>query len=290
MIHNTRRHARHVTYAAPQTWLYYAPLALIGMLFIIFMFSTVVHAVTSISQGYTTNDDLPLGSIVSLKNNTSDHVEATTSANVNNILGVVVNEGSSPLTLSNGQENQVQVATSGMAPVLVSNINGDITQGDHITASPIDGVGMKATGNTKAIGIAQGEPRNSEDTTQTYTDEQGVKHPIALGEVPVLVNVSYFYKQPEKTLIPSSLQNVANALAGKSVSPLPIIVSMVIFIITLIVVASIVYSMIRSSIISVGRNPMSQSAVYRDVIQLSALVLAILAVAIIAIYTILTRF
>jgi hypothetical protein len=48
--------------------------------------------------------------------------------------------------------------------------------------------------------------------------------------------------------------------------------------------------MIRNSIISVGRNPMAQSAVYRDVIQLSALVLGILAVAVIAIYFILSRF
>jgi len=111
-----------------------------------------------------------------------------------------------------------------------------------------------------------------------------------LGTVPVVVNVTYYYAQPDKTLIPAALQNLANALAGKTVDSLPIIISCVIFIITLIVVVSIIYSMIRSSIISVGRNPMAQSAVYRDVIQLSALVLGILAVAVIAIYVILTRF
>jgi hypothetical protein len=47
--------------------------------------------------------------------------------------------------------------------------------------------------------------------------------------------------------------------------------------------------MIRSSIISVGRNPLSQSAVYRDLIQLSALVLVILAVGLAAIYFILSK-
>jgi len=47
--------------------------------------------------------------------------------------------------------------------------------------------------------------------------------------------------------------------------------------------------MIRSSIISVGRNPMSQSAVHRDLIQLSALVLGILAVGFTALYLVLTR-
>ena len=290
MKYNSRGEARYSKPATLQSWLLLTPLFCAGIVVTAITMSLTAAAVTSISQGYVTDGDLPLGSIVSLKNNSSDAVEATTTANVDSILGIVVNEGSSPLTLSNGSDNQVQVATSGMAPVLVSDINGEIVQGDQITASPISGVGMKATGNTKVVGIAQGAPRNSTDNNQTYTDEQGQKQPLTLGEVPVLVNVSYFYKQPDKTLIPSSLQNVANALAGKTVNPLPIIISMAIFIITLIVVASIIYSMIRSSIISVGRNPMSQSAIYRDVIQLSALVLAILAVAVIAIYIILTRF
>jgi len=247
-------------------------------------------AITSLSQGFTTTDTLPLGAIVSLQNNSSDHVVATTTNNVNSILGVVINDGSSLLTLSNSEENQVQVATSGMVSVLVSDINGTINQGDPITASPVKGVGMKATNNTKVVGIAQGKPTSNGDAKQSYTDSQGQKQPLVLGEVPVLINVSYFYKQPDKTIIPSAIQNVANALAGKTVNTTPIIISAVIFIVTLAVVVSIIYSMIRSSIISVGRNPMSQSAVYRDVIQLSALVLGILAVSVISIYFILTRF
>jgi len=60
------------------------------------------------------------------------------------------------------------------------------------------------------------------------------------------------------------------------VSPLPIILSAAIFLVSLIIVVIIVYSMIRNGIISVGRNPLSQSAVYRNVIQMSGLVLAIL--------------
>lgn len=263
---------------------------LMGALIATILLPMSAGAITSLSQGFTTTDTLPLGAIVSLQNNTSDHVTATTTSNVNSILGVVINDGSSLLTLSNSEENQVQVATSGMVSVLVSDINGTINQGDPITASPVKGVGMKATNNTKVVGIAQGKPTTNGDAKQSYTDSQGQKQPLILGEVPVLINVSYFYKQPDKTIIPSAIQNVANALAGKTVNTTPIIISAVIFIVTLAVVVSIIYSMIRSSIISVGRNPMSQSAVYRDVIQLSALVLGILAVSVISIYFILTRF
>lgn len=262
----------------------------IALLFVAVTVPISVHAATSISQAFTSEEQLPLGAIVSLKNNAADLVSPTYTDNLGSIYGVVVNDTSSPIILSNGAENEVHVATSGVTSVLVSDINGKISQGDHITASPIKGVGMKATNNVKTIGVAQGEPRLTSSSKQEYTDENGKKHPVTLGEVSLLVNVGYFYKTPEKTLIPGAIQNMANALAGKSVDPLPIIISAAIFIITLVVVASIIYSMIRSSIISVGRNPMSQSAIYRDVIQLSALVLGILTVAVVTIYLILTRF
>ncbi|MGH7197047.1 MAG: hypothetical protein ACREGJ_04785 [Candidatus Saccharimonadales bacterium] len=246
-------------------------------------------AVASISQGYASSEKLPLGAIVGLEKDSTDRIVAASTSNVDSILGVVINDGSSPLSLSNGQDNQVQVATSGITPVLVSDINGEISRGDQITASPIKGVGMKATNNVKIVGIAQDKPKNSPNK-QTYTDEEGKEQSIVLGEVPVLVNVSYYFKESEKTLVPTAIQKLANAIAGKTVNTLPILISAAIFLITLIVVASIIYSMIRSSIISVGRNPMSQSAIYRDVIQLSALVLGILAVALIAMYLVLTRF
>jgi hypothetical protein len=247
----------------------------------------IAHAITTLSEGYSTTEKLSIGSIVSLQKNTTDQVIAASTSNVDNLLGVVINENSSLLSVSNGNATQIQVATSGTVQVLVSDINGKIERGDHVTASPISGVGMKANGNVRVIGTAQGDA--GKGTKQTYKNKSGQEQSANLSEIPVLVNVAYFFKEPNKTIIPFALQSVANALAGKTVSTLPILVSLGIFLITLIVVVSIIYSMIRSSIISVGRNPMSQSAIYRDLIQLSTLVLAILAVAIIAIYMILTR-
>lgn len=244
-------------------------------------------AATPLTQGYAADNTIPTGSMVSLSQNSTNHVEPTGTKNVGNLLGVVVDTGTSPLTLSSGSAIQAQVATSGTEMVLVTDINGKVEAGDPITASSINGVGMKATNNAKVIGVAQGPMVGMHK--ESYTDANGAKQTATLGQAPVLVNVSYFYKQPDKTLIPAALQNVANTLAGKPVSPLPIIISSAIFLITLIVVAAIVYSMIRSSIISVGRNPMAQSAVYRDIIQLSAVALGILSVAVISIYLILTK-
>jgi hypothetical protein len=268
---------------------YLVPICLVTTVLFCFLLTIPTSATTTLSQSFTANTNLAIGSIVSLKNNTADQVVPAENSNVDGLLGVVIDAGNSLLSLSNGEVNQVQVATSGTLQALVSTINGDIKRGDHITASPIYGVGMKATSNVRIIGLAQGDLNDSNGVKQTYTDSVGKKHTVTMGQVPLLVNVSYYFKEPDKTLVPSALQNVANALAGKSVSTLPIIISAAIFIITMIIVVSIIFTMIRSSIISVGRNPMSQAAIYRDLIQLSALVLAILAVGMVAIYLVLTR-
>jgi hypothetical protein len=224
-----------------------------------------------------------------LQKNSQDQVVPAATVTVENLLGVAINAGSSILSVNSGETNQVQVATSGTLPVIVSDINGPIFRGDQITASPINGVGMKATNNTRVVGIAQDDLKESKNNKQRYTDSEGIQHTITIGEIQVLVNVSYYFKEPDKTLIPASIQNLANALAGKNVSSLPILISGAIFLVTIIVVVSIVFSMVRSSIISVGRNPMSQSAIYRDLIQLSVLVVVILAVGMASIYLVLTR-
>jgi len=257
--------------------------------FLALLIPATASGLTSISQGFLSKDNPPIGSIVSLQKDSSDYVSSATLENVNNLLGVVIGGGNSLLSLSSGQDNQIQVATNGVVQVLVSNINGGIYAGDSITASPISGVGMKATSNTRIIGTAQDNLKNGTAKEQSYTDKKGRKHSIMLGEVPVLVNLSYFYKQPDKTIIPAAVQNIANALAGKNVNSLPVIISMAIFIVTLIIVVSIIYAMIHSSIISVGRNPMSQAAIYRNLIQLSILVAIILGVAVLAIYMVLTK-
>lgn len=247
-----------------------------------------VFSLTAITEGYTYKNDKPVvGSIVSLENDTTDTVIQASTDNVNNLLGVVVHGDSSLLSVSNGTDKQVQVTTSGTVPVLVTDINGQIKRGDHITASPIAGIGMKATANVRIIGIAQGDLKATEK--QTTKNKDGKEQQVIVGQIPLLVNVAYFFQEPEKTLVPAALQNVANALAGREVSTLPIIISAGIFLVTLIAVVSILYSMIRNSIISVGRNPMSQSAVYRDLVQMSALVLGILATSLISIYFVLTR-
>lgn len=286
----TRGFGRRDTRAIARRLLFVALLPLACLLASGAVLSSTAHGIAPISQDFLADKPIPLGSIVSLQKDSSDHVSASSADTTNYIIGVVISADNAPISLSSNQANRVEVTTSGVVPVLVSNINGDITLGDQITASPISGVGMKATSNAKVVGIAQGDLAGSGHTEQqSYTDKQGQKHTILLGQVPVLVNVAYYFKQPDKTLIPPAVQSIANALAGKTVNALPILISAGIFIVTLAVVVTLIYTMIHSSIISVGRNPMAQSAVYRNLIQLSALIVIILGVAVVAMYLVLTR-
>lgn len=252
------------------------------------LFNGSASADPVISQGYNTSQALSPGALVSIKPNTNNYVEFANLANADSLVGVVVDNNNSQVALTSGS-SQVQVATSGVNLTLVSNINGNIVAGDEIAASPINGVGMLATQDAEIIGDAQASFPNSSASKQVVTNSSGVKQNVEVGSVPILVSVGYYTKQPNKTLIPSAIQNLANALAGKQVKTLPIIISGVIFLITLIVVVAIIYSLIHGSIISVGRNPMAQSAVYRNVLQMSALVVCIVGVAIFAIFMILTK-
>lgn len=265
---------------------------MLAPLFAVFMLLFVaapLHAVAIISQNYQTESSIPVGAIVSLNDGSTDTVSKASTKTVEALIGVVIDAGSAFISLTREPDAEVQVATSGIVQVFASDINGPIKRGDQITASPIVGVGMKATNNIRVVGIAQSDLDLNSGKHEKYKDFDGTEKETLIGQVPILVNVSYFFKEPERTLIPSALQNLANALAGKQVDTLPIILAAAVFIIMLIVVVSIIYSMIRSSIISVGRNPLSQSAIYRDLIQLSALVIGILGVGLIAMYLILTR-
>ena len=90
-----------------------------------------------------------------------------------------------------------------------------------------------------------------------------------------------------KNLVPSFLQKVANSVAGKQVSTLPIAIGVIILIITVLVAGVITFTATRSSIISIGRNPLSRNSVLGSLIQAMFLVVAILAVGLAAIFMVL---
>ncbi|HEV2412967.1 MAG TPA: hypothetical protein VGS28_04175 [Candidatus Saccharimonadales bacterium] len=242
----------------------------------------------AISQGYQTSDtNVVPDALVSLTS--QDTVGLTTINNVEEMVGVV---GNKPLVeLSNStSSSQVQVVTDGTAPTLVSDINGPIKTGDKITASPIDGVGMRASTDGQIVGTAQANLMSASLHSETVKDTAGRAETVHVGVIPVQIAVAYFtVPQPlKKAILPIELQNLADGLVGKSVSATRALLAFIVLGLGFISVGLLIYASIRSSIISIGRNPLSHGAINHSLVEIGSIALGILLVMVITIYLILT--
>ncbi len=251
------------------------------------MSSLSAQGVSSIAQGFRTSDsNVGTGTLVSLMAGTPNTVELSTPANLPQIIGVVGE--SSLIELSNGN-NSVKVVTSGTTSTLVSDLNGTIKVGDRITTSPITGIGMKATNSGFVIAIAQSDFSKAARKSQTITDRSGKEKTVQIGAVQAQIDKVYYQAPDEQSsFLPAAWQDFANGVAGHQVSPVRVMLAALLGIVIFGVVAVLMYSAVRSSIISIGRNPLSEPAVHKSLLQVGVSILGVLVFASIVIYLILT--
>lgn len=241
----------------------------------------------AISQGFeTTETNLVAGALMSLSDQNGNTVSLANSDNIEGLIGVL---GDRPLiALDSSGSKQVQVVTNGLTLAMVSDINGDIKTGDKITASPVSGVGMKATKSTPIIGTAQADLAEvqTKETTIQSTDQGS--QTVRIGAIPLQVNAT-FYETAEKlnSVLPLFLHDLASSIAGKQVAPVRIILAGLILLLALVSIAVLLYSAVQSSIISIGRNPLSEAAVHKSLWQVGGIIFGILLLTVIAIYLIL---
>lgn len=261
-------------------------LGAMGFVLVLAMSSLSVQGASSIAQGFETSDpNVVAGALVSLKTGTANNVELSTPANTDQMLGVAGED--SLIELSSGT-GAVQIVTSGETRALVSDINGKVRTGDKITTSPIAGVGMKALTSTLVIGSAQANLDDVETETRTIKDKNGKQQTVHIGAVPVQVDkVFYEASQDRNAFVPPVLQDFASNLVGRQVSPIRVMFAAFLAIALFVVVSILLYSAVRSSIISIGRNPLSESAVRGSLVQVGLTVLGVSAFTIIVIYLIL---
>jgi hypothetical protein len=245
------------------------------------------ESTAAISQGFKTAEaDLATGALVSLTSDSQSTVQLSNTDRVNQLIGVI---GDRPLIELSNNDKEVQVVISGTTLTLVSDINGEIKSGDKITASPINGVGMKANASSLVVGTAQDDLNSTTTTTKSINDKRGQPQSVKVGAVPVSINVTYYVAPEDKnSFLPPFLQSLANTVAGKEVSAVRVLISSLVLIFGFVSIAVLLYSSIRSSIISIGRNPLSEGAVRKSLFEVGATALGILLVMLIAIYLVLT--
>jgi hypothetical protein len=266
-------------------------------LVLIFILSGILFVVPktfaqSVVQSYGASKSLEIGLIVELQPGSTSKVEALTQANESKMFGVVVNPNSAAVSLSTSSSaSQSYVATSGDCQVLVSNQNGPIQAGDYVTASSISGIGMKAgTSDEIVVGKSLSSFLGTSDSlgSTTLKNSNGQTSTVQLGLVDVNIGIVHnpLLKNTEADL-PGFLVNAGQSLANKPVSPGRIYVSLIIIGICAVISGSMLYAGVRSSIVSIGRNPLSKRAVTRSLIQVTLTSLIVFILGIFAVYLLL---
>ncbi|HUB93623.1 MAG TPA: hypothetical protein VMB52_03915 [Verrucomicrobiae bacterium] len=234
----------------------------------------------AIAQSYqTTSAAISQGSLLSLTATGSTTVAPANTVNSSSLVGIAT---SAPLIeLSSGARNSIQVAVGGTNEALVSDVNGPVYAGDKITASPVSGIGMKATTASEIVGVAQANLTSVKTVTKFFTGTDGKQVSVNVGLLPIAINVGYYSAASQGSLsayIPPFLQNLADSIAGKVVSPFRVLIGTATLLLGFVTIVIMLYTGIRSGVISLGRNPLAANALRRGMVDILVTAMGILIV------------
>lgn len=244
-------------------------------------------------QGYAAEAPLDVGTIVQLTGNDANRVKIAKQAELQNMFGVTVDKNQLPVTLSSeALENEAFVAASGTYSVLVSTQAGPIVSGDYVTLSSINGVAMKAgTEESTVFGRANGgfDGKGVVLGTTTLKDVDGnTNKTVQLGSIPVTIDIkSNPNEKSTEAQVPDFLKRIGQAIAEKEVSAIRIYISLGITAVSLIAAIIILYSGVRNSLISIGRNPMSKKSIFRALLEIILTSILTLIIGLFAVYLLL---
>jgi hypothetical protein len=235
----------------------------VASLLVLFTLAPVAASSANISHSFNSDSDIPVGSLVSLDPKRTDYVQATTTNNAAQLLGVAVAANDSLLAVD-AEKDKIQIATEGTANALVSDVNGDIKVGDQVAVSPFEGIGMKAGPGMRVVGLAQTDFTSDSDgaTTQEIKDKDGKTTSVSVGFISLNIGLGTASTQGVDGNL-NGIQKLTKGITGRTVSTWRAIVSLLIAVIATIALITLIYASIYGSIISIGRNPLAKYAVFR---------------------------
>jgi len=206
-------------------------------------------------EGFSSQKALQPGIVVALDKSSSKTVKVAEADKPGEMYGVVVDPSDAPITLV-GQNTQVFVATSGTYSVLVSVVNGAIKSGDLISMSNVNGIAAKAN---SAQPLILGKAASSFDGSSKVVTTSGGK---AIGRILINLNVGKNPLSEQDQTVPGILKKLANSVANKTVPVIRVYTAAFIFLISVLAAVTILWSGVRSSLISLGRNPLSRHSIF----------------------------
>jgi len=243
-------------------------------------------------QGYTVDKPFDNGTIVQLDKADGKKVKVATQKELENMFGVTVDRSQLLVSSSSGSGNEAFVAVSGTYNVLVSDEGGAINTGDYITMSAVDGIGMRAGTEEKTVfgrSVGSFDGKGVVLGTTTLKDTTGATtKTVKFGSIPVTINIQHNPNEKStKVEVPEFLERIGEAIAEKEVSAIRIYLSMGITAISIIAAIAILYSGVRNSMISIGRNPMSKRSIFRALLEIILTSILILIIGLFAVYLLL---
>ena len=233
--------------------------------------TAISYAAMTVTQGYGADILVQRGMIVGLVKDDPRKVEPINSDDFDRIHGVVIGANESDVVLGRDDE-KVYVASGGRFPTLVSSQNGAIAVGDYVAVSSIRGIGMRA-GDTEPVILGKAieafDPSNKDNVKSAVTvkDSSGQETQLAVGIVAVDVSIGKNPMLKSSNDLPTALRRASELVAGKPVSPVRVYMSLAVLIVATAISGSLIYSAVRSSITSIGRNPLSKKAIMRGLFQ-----------------------
>lgn len=242
-----------------------------------------------ITQGYGGSSMLQPGMIVALDSKNSNDVTALNEQNVSQMLGVVVSPTAASLTLGKVNQQEVYVTNFGQHDVLVSNQNGAIAPGDYISISSLSGIGMKAQASEPVVlGQATASFNGSGDITSALLKEpNGSEQTVDIGMISVNLSISNNPAAQSPQGVPVFLGKITKFATNKSVSAARIYLSLIIVLVGVIVAITVIYSGVKSGIISLGRNPLAKKTISGGMLKVIGVGVIIFAASLGAAYAIL---
>lgn len=261
--------------------------ALILSLFFIASSSNLLSAQT-VNQGFKSDESLRKGMIVAAVEGDETKVEKGNEENFERLKGVVVQKNDSPVTLAE-EGNDVFVANTGIYDVLVSDENGEIKSGDYLSFSSLEGIAMKATDEQAIIIGRASQDFNGRDNVIGSQEDKNTKRKVNFGLIKTAVGVGHnpWLRTEKGSTIPKIVERVTTTIAGKPVNTTRAWLATAVFLGTIFIVGVMLYSGSRSSLISVGRNPLSKGVIIKGLLQVVILSVAIFITGLFGVYLLL---
>jgi hypothetical protein len=222
--------------------------------------------------------------VVSLSTEGSSTVERTSQVTTDRVVGIVTTYDDSSVTLSS-EDTNILVESEGEVLAYVSDMNGEVSQGDPLVISPLKGILMKGSQDSTGtvLAVAAESLASATQVSDYRLDDSDKSTKISK----LKVNLNQQGTSNGQTAASSAIAKLGKSVVGKEVSEVRVLVALLIFIIVLIAEGGIIYGAVSSAITALGRNPLARKIIRREMIQVLAVALLVLVLGLGAVYGIL---